>query len=307
NQAQETLGVILHRIIHADFDGPVKSIQNDGLVPDKSARFDNHSDPLKQVHCFKTNHQQLAWGQGAKCERGGVQKSLVDFLKDDLNDPAATCPNVRVSTSLTMAQGRGPFPVGQSLNGSFSITNRGNAPLTMRQVLIGGRLADKCPNNICPDFTPVSRDVTLNPGQSFNYSGRINLTRAGGYTFYVAYQTPDEKWEMPVKPENGTVNRLSVLVQPPGPVLTKVSPSSTAASANPQVINLYGLRLARVIYAQLRLPNGSITYLYIPLNQVFRVNDEQMRISGKFPGRGTYYVTVWTADGKSNEFPIVVF
>lgn len=308
NQAQETLGVILHRIINADFDGPVKSVSNDGLVPDKSARFDNHSDPLKQVHCFKTNHQQLAWGQAAKCERNGAQKSLIEFLKDDLlQEPAAACPNIRVTTSLTMAQGKGPFPVGQMLNGSFAITNRGTGPVTMRQVLIGGRLADKCPNSACPDFSPVGRDVKLNPGQSYNYSGRINLAQAGGYTFYVAYETPDGKWEMPVKAENGAINRLSILVQPPGPVLTSISPTSTVANTNPQTINLYGQRLAKIIYAQLRLPSGKITYLYIPLNQVFRVNDEQMRISAKFPGRGTYYITVWTADGKSNEFPITIF
>ncbi len=215
-------------------------------------------------------------------------------------------PNVVVSRSLTIAQGGGPFPVGQAISGSFSITNRGNAPLTMRQVVIGGRVGDNCPNNVCPDFSPVNPDVTLNPGQTFSYSGQFSLNRPGSYTFYVAYQMPDGKWEMPVKPEAGAVNRVSVLVQPPGPVVNRVSPASTVAHGSPQVINLYGVRLAKVLYAQLRLPNGKITYLYLPLNQVFRVNDEEMRISAKFEGRGTYYVTVWTADGKSNEFPIVV-
>jgi triacylglycerol esterase/lipase EstA (alpha/beta hydrolase family)/surface antigen len=216
-------------------------------------------------------------------------------------------PNVVVSRSLTIGPGGGPFPVGQVVNGTFSITNRGNVALTMRQVLIGGRLGGNCPNNVCPDFSPVSPNITLNPGQTYNYSGKIALNKPGSYTFYVAYQTPDGKWEMPVKPEGGAANQQSVLVQPPGPVLTKVSPTSVPANANPQAINLYGLRLANVIYAQLRLPNGSITYLYIPLNQVFKVNDGQMRISARFLGRGTYYVTVWTANGKSNEHPIVVY
>lgn len=215
-------------------------------------------------------------------------------------------PNVVVSRSLTLAPANGPFPLGQTVNGSFSITNRGNAPLTMRQIIIGGRLGGNCPNNVCPDFRPVNQNVTLNAGQTFTYSGQIVLNQPGSYTFYVAYQTPDGKWEMPVKPERGAINQLSVIVQPPGPILTGASPNATAANPNAQVINLYGVRLSKVIYAQLRLPNGGITYLYIPLNQLFKVNDEQVRISAKFLGRGTYYITVWTPDGKSNEYPFVV-
>ncbi len=216
-------------------------------------------------------------------------------------------PNVVVSKSLTLSPGTGPFPLGQVVTGTFTIANRGNAPLTMRQVIIGGRLGGNCPNNVCPDFSPIAPNITLNPGQTYSYSGRIMLTQPGSYTFYVAYETPEGKWEMPVKPDAGAINQLSVVVQPPGPVLTKASPTSVAASANAQSINLYGLRLAKVIYAQVRLPNGSITYLYIPLNQVFRVNDGELRINAKFTMRGTNYITVWTADGKSNEFPIVVY
>ena len=215
-------------------------------------------------------------------------------------------PNVVVSRSLTLTPGRGPFPPGQTFDGSFDITNRGNAPLTMRQVIIGGRVGNNCPNNVCPDFSPISPNVTLGPGQTFSYSGKITLNQPGSYIFYVAYQTPDGKWEMPVKPERGAMNQVAVVVQPPGPVLLRVSPSTTAASPNAQVISLHGVRLSKVLYAQVRLPNGRITYLYIPLNQVFNVNDEEVRISAKFPGGGTHYITVWTADGKSNEFPITV-
>lgn len=215
-------------------------------------------------------------------------------------------PNVVVSKSLTLTPARGPFPLGQTFTGSFSITNRGNAPLTTRQIIIGGRVGGHCPNDVCPDFSPISPNVTLNPGQTFDYSGQITLSQPGSYTFYVAYQTPDDKWEMPVKPERGAVNQVSVVIQPPGPVLIGANPAATAASPNAQVINLQGVRLSNVLYAQLRLPNGKITYLYLPLNQVFNVSDEQVRIKAKFPGGGTYYITVWTANGKSNEYPLTV-
>ncbi len=214
---------------------------------------------------------------------------------------------VVVSKSLTLPPSAGPYAIGQTLSGSFGITNRGNANISLRQVLIGGRVGDSCPNNICPDFLPIPGNVTLAPGQTYNYSGQIKLSQAGTYTFYVAYQTPDGKWEMPVKPENGTVNKLSILVQGPTPTLTRAAPSSVAASSNAQTVTIYGTRLAKVIYGELKLPNGTTTYLYLPLSQLFRVTDDQTRITTKFLYRGTYYVTVWTAEGRSNQFPIVVY
>jgi murein DD-endopeptidase MepM/ murein hydrolase activator NlpD len=216
-------------------------------------------------------------------------------------------PNIVVSRSLTITPSRGPFALAQVLNGSFRITNRGNTSVIMRQVLIGGRLGDICPNDRCPDFIPIDSNVTLNPGDYHDYSGQIKLSQPGTYTFYVAYQTPDLKWEIPVKPENGAVNKLSVFVQGPTPTLTRSNPSSIAASPNAQTITIYGTRLAKVIYGELRLPDGTRQYLYIPLNQLFKVTDDQTRITTKFPYRGTYYVTVWTLEGKSNQFPIVVF
>ena len=215
-------------------------------------------------------------------------------------------PNVVVSKSLMVAPSKGPYPLGQTLTGSFSITNRGNASVLMKQVLIGGRVVDTCPNDVCPDFSPIPGNITLAPGQTYDYSGQINLSQSGTYTFYVAYQTPDDKWEMPVKPENGTVNRLSVLVQGPTPTLTNVSPSSVGASTTPQTLILTGTRLSKIIYGELQLPNGTTTYLYIPLRQLVKVTDDQARISAKFPVRGTYYVTVWSLEGKSNSYPITV-
>jgi hypothetical protein len=176
----------------------------------------------------------------------------------------------------------------------------------MRQVLIGGRLGDICPNNVCPDFSPIDGNVTLIPGQPHYYSGQIKLSQPGTYTFYVAYQTPDEKWEMPVKPENGAVNKLSVVVQGLRPTLTRVAPGSISASTNAQTITVYGTRLGKVIYGELKSPTGTKTYLYIPLSQLFRLTDDQTRITIKFPIRGTYYVTVWTLEGKSNPYPITV-
>ena len=215
-------------------------------------------------------------------------------------------PNVVVSKSLTLTPGNGPLPLGQAVTGSFSITNRGGASLTMRQVLIAGRVSDSCPNNICPDFNPINTNITLNPGQAYNYSGRINLTQAGTYTFSVAYQTMDSQWQLPVKSENGTINKLSIIVQGPLPTLTRRSPDSVVANSTLQYVDLYGTKLRNIVYCSLKFPNGQSSFLYMPLNQVFAVSDTQIRIKTRFLSPGTYYVTAWTMDGKSNEFPIVV-
>lgn len=215
-------------------------------------------------------------------------------------------PNVVVSKSLTVTAGSGPFPLGQTVNGSFSITNRGRAPLTMRQVLIAGRVGDTCPNNVCPDFSPIKPTVTLNPGETCDYSGRITLTKAGTYTFYVAYQTPDEKWELPVKSENGNINKLSIVAQGPLPTLTGSSPDGIAASTTEQLLDLRGTRLRDILYCRLKAPNGTVTYIHGPLNQVIKVSDTQIRVKAKFLSRGTYIINAFTPEGRSNDFQIIV-
>jgi pimeloyl-ACP methyl ester carboxylesterase len=215
-------------------------------------------------------------------------------------------PNVVVSKSLTVAPGTGPFPLGQRVNGSFSITNRGKAPITMRQILIAGRVGDTCPNNVCPDFGPIKPNVTLNPGETADYSGAITLTKEGTYTFYVSYQTPDQKWELPVKSENGNINQLSIVAQGPLPTLTGSSPASIAAGTTEQLVDLRGTRLKDILYCRLRAPNGTVTYIHGPLNQVIKVSDTQIRVKAKFLSRGTYIINAFTPEGRSNDFQIIV-
>jgi hypothetical protein len=239
------------------------------------------------------------WTMPVEAEKNNVNKVNISVQ--------SVVPRVVVSKSLTLTPGAGPYSPGQTLTGTFGITNRGNTAVLMRQVLIGGRLADICPKDVCPDFLPIPGNITLGPGETYNYSGEIRLSQPGPYTFYVAYQTPDEKWEIPVRAENGTINRLSIQVQGPMPTLTRANPSSVAASTNPQTITIYGTHLANPIYAGLKFPDGTVTYLYLPLNQLFRVSDDQTRITTKFLSRGTYYLTVWTLEGRSNQFPIVVY
>jgi hypothetical protein len=271
------------------------------LAPGQTFNYAGNFTPSKAgTYTFAVAYQNPdgQWVMPVDSENGTVNKLTITVIEAKAN--------VVVSEGLKISPATGPYSLGQTVTGSFGITNRGNAALTMRQVLIGGRVGDNCPSNVCPDFTPVTPNVTLNPGQSYKYSGRITLLRPGTYSFYVAYQTNDGKWEMPVKAENGNVNKLSIVVLGPMPTLTRRSPDVVVASPNTQTVNVYGTKLNSINYCTLRSPDGTLTYLYIPLHQVTKLSDTQIQLNFKFLRRGQYWLTAWTSDGKSNDLPFSI-
>lgn len=225
-------------------------------------------------------------------------------------NPVLGQPKAVVSTSLRLSQGNGPFGIGTKLDGSFSITNRGTADLVMKNVLIGGRVGGPCAKDVCPaDFVPPPpyRDITLAPGQKHDYSGTFTTQRLGLHTFSVAYQKADGNWVVPVDSENGTVNKLDIMVQSSGPTLTGISPASFFASSLPRTVSLVGTGLANTISCQIQLPNGTrAVYWFLPW-EIFSRKNNQLGAKIKFPSRGTYYISAKTKDGlESNALKVVV-
>jgi len=276
--------------------------QNVNLAPGQSYPYTGRFTPSRAgTYTFSASYEKQD-GQlvnPVEPENGTVNKLTINVTESQTK--------IVVSSSLRITPGVSPYALGQTVNGTFSITNRGNKALAMRQVLIGGRVGDTCPNNVCPDFSPINPNITLNPGQTYNYSGRITLSQPGTYLFRVAYQTLDNKWEMPVKPENGSINQLSILVRGVLPTLTRRSPEVVFASPNDQTVNLYGTKLTKITYCTLIVPpNRSQVFLYIPTGQVVKLGETQIRLKYKFVKRGTYYIVASTLDGQSNEFPIIV-
>jgi hypothetical protein len=221
-------------------------------------------------------------------------------------DDAKGSPRGVVSTSLQLSPPKGSYLVGEPISGSFTITNRGNASLNMRQVLIGGRVGDTCPNSDCPDFQPIPGNVTLGPGKSYKYSGSITPRVKGNYSFYAAYEKPDGKWEIPVESENGTINKLAIVVQDVGIALTSSNPASLYASPNKQTLVLFGKGLSKTLYCRVRSSNGMMSNIYIPLKQLVSGVDDRLQLNTVFRMRGTYYITAFTLGDHSNEFPIQV-
>jgi triacylglycerol esterase/lipase EstA (alpha/beta hydrolase family) len=272
------------------------------LAPGKTYNYSGNINlPQNGTYTFTVAYERPdgAWVNPVDSENGTINKLSI-VVQSPLPKPV-------VSTSLQMAQGKGPFQPGQRLDGSFSITNRGDGNLVMKQVLIAGRVSDSCPDNVCPDFAPIPQGMTLKPGQTYNYSGSFVPQRYGTYTFYVAFQKPDGSWVIPVEPEKGSINKLSFVIEPPGGTLTSTSPTTIFARSTDQIIYINGTNLSKVLYCQVQFPDGKSAYLYMPLGQVTARTNEQFQTKFKWTMRGTYQIWAFTKDGhKSNGLRIVV-
>ncbi len=88
-------------------------------------------------------------------------------------------------TSSLVISPSGPYMAGQTITGSFSITNRGSSAITLDVLTIGGRLNS---DSTVRDF-PWLTNVTLNPNQTRTYQSTFLLSEAGNYRFFPAYRT----------------------------------------------------------------------------------------------------------------------
>lgn len=129
-----------------------------------------------------------------------------------------------VTTSLRLSPSS-PYFTGNTLNGSFTITNVGRESITFNHLLIGGRL-----NSNVSDFD-TDRPMTLAAGQAFTYNGTKNLTAAGDYIFYVAYQDNAGHWTTYTPANPGVIAAVGISVSAPAtcPSVSGISPASGQA------------------------------------------------------------------------------
>jgi hypothetical protein len=114
--------------------------------------------------------------------------------------PVLTAPVIISSESSEVG-----YIVGATLNAGFTIRNDGDAAIKLDKLGVGGRFnggTGTLPNGLFPDFT--FQTVTLQPGESHQYSGRLDLTEAGDYHFFVAYYiaNPTEEEKTLLDPNN---------------------------------------------------------------------------------------------------------
>jgi PKD repeat protein len=84
-----------------------------------------------------------------------------------------------------------PYYEGDTITATFTIGNKGTAPITFKVLTVGGRGPEGEAD--IQDFTHRT-DITLNPNESYDYQGELTITKPGKYHFFCAYQTPDGQW-----------------------------------------------------------------------------------------------------------------
>ncbi|MGH9968579.1 MAG: peptidoglycan DD-metalloendopeptidase family protein, partial [Pyrinomonadaceae bacterium] len=120
----------------------------------------------------------------------------------------------------------GPYIIGQNITGSFTIENVGYAAIPFSNLGIGGRLN----GTTVYDMNFVS--TTLAPGSSYTYiSQPRQLTSAGTYDFFAAYQESNGHWALSVPAAPGVIRSRQITVG------TGTPPPSNDNFANAQAIS----------------------------------------------------------------------
>jgi hypothetical protein len=118
-------------------------------------------------------------------------------------------PALKVIDGLTIIQGE-PYFVGETIEVQFTIKSEDASPVTLYVLTVGGQ----GPRNDTQDFT-FRANITINPGESYNYKGRLQLLHNGTYHFFIAYQTIEGEWVTDVPVDAGAVNSLDINVLVP--------------------------------------------------------------------------------------------
>jgi parallel beta-helix repeat protein len=119
-------------------------------------------------------------------------------------------PDIRVTKSLRLVE-EGPYDSGETITAQFSVANRGTAPVKLNFLTAGGRGPGGYTD--VHDFT-YDTAITLDPGESCDYEGKLFLSEMGHYYFFITYQTSDGQWYTSVPTEGLDTNTLDIEVGP---------------------------------------------------------------------------------------------
>jgi murein DD-endopeptidase MepM/ murein hydrolase activator NlpD len=148
-----------------------------------------------------------------------------DYSSYPQGPPVEAMPVITSSISVSPSA---PYSVGQTITGTFSLTNIGTAPVTFAVVTIGGRLN----GGTVTDF-PFHTNVTISSGQTVPYQDNFTFSNTGSYSFFPAYQTQDGIWRIGLNHEIPTDPGISdLLTLNVSPCAYSVSPPSASFSSS---------------------------------------------------------------------------
>jgi hypothetical protein len=163
----------------------------------------------------------------------------VTVTTPDTNKPTITSP-------LQITPHKEKYYVSDLLTANFTIKNVGGGPIILDKLLVGGRFNDgKLPNGEYPDFS--SQSLTLNPDQSYQYEGTLQLCEPGSYHFFCTYQTADGKWNTSVDlgpglDDGDRVKEITV-ESPSGPYISRIAPNFGVAG---EIVTINGMNLCKL-------------------------------------------------------------
>lgn len=134
----------------------------------------------------------------------------IDFI---INTPSTGEPTITSSLRLRT----GPYYLGDTITGLFTIKNKGTMPITFDILTIGGRDND----DQVADFSHKT-NIYLGAGQSYYYQGSLTLNKVGNYHFFCAYNAQGV-WNTAIPTEPGVTNVVDITVIPPEPIPTIIS------------------------------------------------------------------------------------
>lgn len=175
------------------------------------------------------------------------------------NPRPVVIPGLAAPDGLTITASE--FVIGATLTARFRFHNQSDVPITLRNIVVGGRLngVDDCSNypGTCPDFSQIPGPIVIGPGATYDYFGTFEPILAGRYKFDIYWRIPNDQTDMsygwmfgpPVNPPSlrnefaSTI--LAVCTAPlqarggcvqPSPTVTRVPsqrPTPTLVSATP--------------------------------------------------------------------------
>ena len=114
--------------------------------------------------------------------------------------PASALGQIALSSPLVLSP-TAPA-AGQSTTATFTVRNTGTAEVSIAFLFVAVRTAA----NTAVDF-PVSHEFTLQPGQSFSYSGARSFPNAGTYTAWPGYSDGTARVQLTDMPTQFTVQQ----------------------------------------------------------------------------------------------------
>jgi hypothetical protein len=149
-----------------------------------------------------------------------VDVSLTEYNSYPSGPPVDAMVMLTSSLNLSPA---GPYTVGQSVTGSFTIKNVGYQSITFASLGAGGRLN----GSTVYDMSFVS--TTLAAGSSYTYNSQPRqLSSTGTYDFFAAYQENNAHWAISVPAASGVVRGRQINT-------STVQNYTVAVSASPNV------------------------------------------------------------------------